>query len=704
MFYTKKNMIDSTETIKTVRPKVDEDEDPSDEDFVVKEEQVESSAEGSKLVREDIGGKSDTDSDNHERRGVKRSIDTDNYSDDLEDDESSLGSEPFKDELDDDSSEDKGWSGFAGLCKQRGSGRLSRTYGLRPRTGIRRAWVEGEAPSGRGSTRRGRGRGTPKSKYRRNTANARERDRMKEINVAFANLRGALPSFTCRRITSMTKIKTLKLAASYIRALSDLLSDSPSEESKNLALELFQDLPDQNNLVSSIKQTLSTSSITYQTPSSSQNIAMNKSDQQNIIHSTGGSVPFPVSHRSGSALEAALTNASKRPSYSGMQIRQYTQPGHHLTARPNLVPPPPLQLNSIKNISSMQSSPTQRSPSTSNLPISPLVHPSESVLNVSFDSNSSTIITANVNVISLNSDGGMNDQVYPLTPTTSPISKKSHDTIMHSPHQGLPSQSRSNSDPLDSFLSANPFLSTSRIQGTGHVSNNTITSTKTQVCLPNKSLMVSNCSQYSRVQCNFQTAHDSPSQSHLHGNTAQGATIGQQHHHSQFHLPPQYSQLYQPPHMDVQQRPRSQLHQSHQIDQQQFCAVSPNSAANFSPGLPQKSPLSPVPGSLQHNLDKVHSLQGLQSPGAAAQCPAISGGSQQLQRSASFIPRVDSSPMRSNEASTSTSRCLSGAEAADPSGVCWGGMSVELNSLLEETDRTPDDQTLNWEEFCWTLG
>ncbi|MCL4161553.1 UNVERIFIED_CONTAM: hypothetical protein GTU68_013474 [Idotea baltica] len=50
---------------------------------------------------------------------------------------------------------------------------------------------------------------------------------MKEINEAFSTLRGILPSFTARRSSTsgMTKITTLKLATSYIQALSDVLSD-----------------------------------------------------------------------------------------------------------------------------------------------------------------------------------------------------------------------------------------------------------------------------------------------------------------------------------------------------------------------------------------------------------------------------------------------------------------------------------------------
>ena len=115
----------------------------------------------------------------------------------------------------------------------RGNSRRSRAYGLRPRNNLRRSIDDRDSPErpGRKPTRRGRGRNATLSKYRRNTANARERDRMREINLAFATLRGVLPSVACRRISSMTKITTLKLATNYIRDLSNLLKEPPMENS-----------------------------------------------------------------------------------------------------------------------------------------------------------------------------------------------------------------------------------------------------------------------------------------------------------------------------------------------------------------------------------------------------------------------------------------------------------------------------------------
>ncbi|XP_066937286.1 neurogenic differentiation factor 1-like [Macrobrachium rosenbergii] len=72
---------------------------------------------------------------------------------------------------------------------------------------------------------RSKTRHPPLSRYRRKTANARERYRMKQINSAFENLRGVLPSWVSNRRppSDMTKIATLRLAAAYIRSLQDIL-------------------------------------------------------------------------------------------------------------------------------------------------------------------------------------------------------------------------------------------------------------------------------------------------------------------------------------------------------------------------------------------------------------------------------------------------------------------------------------------------
>ncbi|XP_050727815.1 helix-loop-helix protein ngn-1-like [Eriocheir sinensis] len=72
----------------------------------------------------------------------------------------------------------------------------------------------------------------PLSRYRRKTANARERCRMRQINTAFESLRGVLPSWVCRRraAADMTKITTLRLASAYIRSLQDMLDGNAPQD------------------------------------------------------------------------------------------------------------------------------------------------------------------------------------------------------------------------------------------------------------------------------------------------------------------------------------------------------------------------------------------------------------------------------------------------------------------------------------------
>ncbi|KAF7273402.1 hypothetical protein GWI33_013888 [Rhynchophorus ferrugineus] len=68
----------------------------------------------------------------------------------------------------------------------------------------------------------------PLSKYRRKTANARERNRMREINQAFETLRRVIPHMQAQTTGAnekLTKITTLRLAMKYISALSSALNN-----------------------------------------------------------------------------------------------------------------------------------------------------------------------------------------------------------------------------------------------------------------------------------------------------------------------------------------------------------------------------------------------------------------------------------------------------------------------------------------------
>lgn len=102
-------------------------------------------------------------------------------------------------------------------------GRGSEKYSLRPRSSVRRRFkfdeLEDEkeefsetnsnhsekSDSGRGKNST-KNRPPPLSKYRRKTANARERSRMKEINSAFETLRKAVPSYMPQLVLSVSFI------------------------------------------------------------------------------------------------------------------------------------------------------------------------------------------------------------------------------------------------------------------------------------------------------------------------------------------------------------------------------------------------------------------------------------------------------------------------------------------------------------------
>lgn len=86
-----------------------------------------------------------------------------------------------------------------------------------------------------GSKEKSKTKAAPLSKYRRKTANARERTRMREINTAFENLRHCVPHTitgdqTASSNEKLTKITTLRLAMKYIRVLSEALENPSFQE------------------------------------------------------------------------------------------------------------------------------------------------------------------------------------------------------------------------------------------------------------------------------------------------------------------------------------------------------------------------------------------------------------------------------------------------------------------------------------------
>ncbi|XP_045610248.1 helix-loop-helix protein ngn-1-like [Procambarus clarkii] len=169
-------------------------------------------------------------------------------------------------------------------------------YALRPRTIIKRLQheiIRKEAPKRLPSSK---SRPAPLSKYRRKTANARERHRMKEINNAFESLRKVLPDALEIQATSssMTKITTLRLAVDYIRALSHVLQETGDPELCSI----------QNTLQHSIHNTLQ-HSLQYPLQPSFQH------SFQKLACTSGGLTSFQYEHSSPSLPQQNLSQCQQ---------------------------------------------------------------------------------------------------------------------------------------------------------------------------------------------------------------------------------------------------------------------------------------------------------------------------------------------------------------------------------------------------------
>ncbi|XP_042234450.1 twist-related protein-like [Homarus americanus] len=126
-------------------------------------------------------------------------------------------------------------------CSEDESGISGGKYQLRPRSVKSRRRCDSDWNFQ--DTLRHKPRPPPLSRYRRKTANARERYRMRQINTAFDSLRGVLPSWVCSRraASDMTKITTLKLASAYIRSLQDILDGNAHQDTCSWVLSSILD-------------------------------------------------------------------------------------------------------------------------------------------------------------------------------------------------------------------------------------------------------------------------------------------------------------------------------------------------------------------------------------------------------------------------------------------------------------------------------
>ena len=124
-------------------------------------------------------------------------------------------------------------------------------YKLRVGSRSRKRGEVGEGEEGvrvRRSGGKGKTGGQKMSKYRRKTANARERMRMGEINSAFEKLKEKIPLPTVglgrQKCEKLTKINLLHIAINYIRTLEDILETGRTEVDifpEKLILNPFQE-------------------------------------------------------------------------------------------------------------------------------------------------------------------------------------------------------------------------------------------------------------------------------------------------------------------------------------------------------------------------------------------------------------------------------------------------------------------------------
>ena len=106
-----------------------------------------------------------------------------------------------------------------------------KSYGLRECSIKKRKETERRKNQPRKRGPKPRPKSAPMSKYRRKTANLRERMRMGEINTAFENLREKLPNPVQSekgKCEKLTKINILHVAINYIRAMENLLETGDS--------------------------------------------------------------------------------------------------------------------------------------------------------------------------------------------------------------------------------------------------------------------------------------------------------------------------------------------------------------------------------------------------------------------------------------------------------------------------------------------
>uniref|UniRef100_A0A2R9CAG2 BHLH domain-containing protein n=1 Tax=Pan paniscus TaxID=9597 RepID=A0A2R9CAG2_PANPA len=137
-----------------------------------------------------------------------------------------------------------------------------------------------------------------RSKLRRQKANARERNRMHDLNAALDNLRKVVPCYS--KTQKLSKIETLRLAKNYIWALSEILRSGKRPDLVSYVQTLCKGLSQPTtNLVAGCLQLNSRNFLTEQ-----------GADGAGRFHGSGGPFamhpyPYPCSRLAGAQCQAA---------------------------------------------------------------------------------------------------------------------------------------------------------------------------------------------------------------------------------------------------------------------------------------------------------------------------------------------------------------------------------------------------------------
>ncbi|XP_066484890.1 neurogenic differentiation factor 2 [Tiliqua scincoides] len=126
--------------------------------------------------------------------------------------------------------------------------------------------AEGDRPKKRGPKKRKMTKARlERSKLRRQKANARERNRMHDLNAALDNLRKVVPCYS--KTQKLSKIETLRLAKNYIWALSEILRSGKRPDLVSYVQTLCKGLSQPTtNLVAGCLQLNSRNFLTEQGP------------------------------------------------------------------------------------------------------------------------------------------------------------------------------------------------------------------------------------------------------------------------------------------------------------------------------------------------------------------------------------------------------------------------------------------------------